>query len=184
MRENFYIFLDIDGVLWDWPNRISEIKAGNIEMGGAIEEFKPESVSALNVLINSLGTKYDVTLVISSTWRVDMAKTIVALENNNLTQVKKIEATKLSTHRIRGLEIKEYLKDKPNKDNYCVLDDEVSDIKTFLNQDKIIKTDMFKKALTIEQTHDFLHKIGIEPHQTALSEPKEEEKQAEQELEV
>jgi hypothetical protein len=171
MRENFYIFLDIDGVLWDWPNRISEIEAGNIKKGGIIKEFKPESVSALNVLINSLGKKYDVTLVISSTWRADMAETIVALEKNNLTQVKKIEATRLRTNRIRGVEIKEYLQDKPDKYNYLIIDDEVSDIKAFMGEDKIIKTDMFKKALSMEQVHDFLHKIGVVPIQPALPEP-------------
>jgi hypothetical protein len=182
MRENFYIFLDIDGVLWDWPDRINQIEAGNIEKGGLIEDFKPESVSACNVLIHSLGAKYDVTLIISSSWRKDMADTIVALEKNNLTQVRKIEATRLSSDRIRGLEIKEYLKDKPNKDNYLILDDEVSDIlddettkiKTFIDKNKVIKTDMFKKALTIEQVHDFLHKVGLQPIQTALPEPKKQ----------
>ena len=182
MRENFYIFLDIDGVLWDWPDRISEIEAGNIKKGGLIKDFKPESVSACNVLIHSLGAKYDVTLIISSDWRKDMAETIVALEKNNLTQVRKIEASRLSSGRIRGLEIKEYLQDKPNKDNYLILDDEVSDIlddetseiKTFIDKDKVIKTDMFKKALTIEQVHDFLHKVGVQPIQTALPEPKKQ----------
>lgn len=31
MKEYFYIFLDIDGVLWDWPQRIDDIKNGKVK---------------------------------------------------------------------------------------------------------------------------------------------------------
>ena len=49
--KNFYIFLDIDGVMYDWDWIIAETNAGKMTRGEAIKKFKPESVNALNYLI-------------------------------------------------------------------------------------------------------------------------------------
>ena len=50
MRENFYIFLDIDGVMYDWDY----MKKNNIHNFGVVNTFSPESVEALNYLMEKL----------------------------------------------------------------------------------------------------------------------------------
>ena len=77
-RENFYLFLDVDGVLWDWKWRIEMIKEGKIKKGGLITNFNPKSVHALNTLIEYLNENYNCKIVISSTWRFrkNMTKSI------------------------------------------------------------------------------------------------------------
>ena len=67
--KKFYLFLDIDGVLWDWAYLKKEIAEGRIKKGGIAGNFKPESINSLNYLIRRLSEKYDVKLVISSSWR-------------------------------------------------------------------------------------------------------------------
>ena len=80
--KNFYIFLDIDGVL----NDIEHIK--KVHMSGIKENatkiFNPESVLALNNLINYLSQNFNVNLVISSTWRKNMESTLHYLNKNNI----------------------------------------------------------------------------------------------------
>lgn len=175
MRKNFYVFLDIDGVLWDWPFIKEEVAKGNLEKGclekqDGIFAFKPESVSALKTLLEILMETYDVNLVISSSWRSDMAQTINTLIKYDLFNVKKIEATRLTTHRIRGLEIKEYLKDKPDNDNYCIIDDEISDIISFVKKDSVIKTSLFDGALNIDQVKVHLEKLGLSKNENKMQE--------------
>ena len=77
--EKFYIFLDIDGVLYDWVFIKNEINQGRIKMGGLIRHFNPQSIYALNYLIDGLNKLYDVNLVISCilihTYRVNHGQT-------------------------------------------------------------------------------------------------------------
>jgi len=63
VMKNFYIFLDIDGVIYDWDFIIAETNAGRIKRGEFIKKFKPESIRALNYLIKGLEEHYDVRLV-------------------------------------------------------------------------------------------------------------------------
>ena len=80
--ENFYIFLDIDGVLYDWVFVKQQIAMKKQKKGGIIKTFNPESISALNMLIFELEKKYNVNLVISSTWRHDLGYAINVLYAN------------------------------------------------------------------------------------------------------
>ena len=80
--KKFYVFLDIDGVLWDWEWRKAEIEKQTIKKGGLIKDFKPESMEALNALLEKIGEKYDSQLVISSTWRIHMDVLSQALSDN------------------------------------------------------------------------------------------------------
>lgn len=125
--ENFYIFLDIDGVL----NDLDTIKRNYFNgIKDTTHTFNPESVSALNNLFDYLSKKYDVTLVISSVWRINMKETLMHFENNkiDLSNVKKIDKTgyyydALGKNR-RDREIKNYLKEHNEKVNYVAIDDE------------------------------------------------------------
>lgn len=175
MKENFYIFLDIDGVLWDWAFIKEQVKKGIIKQGAPITSFKPESIDALNFLIKSLYEQYKVNLVLSSSWQTtDMAKAISALFNSNLEVVGKIEATRNTTHKIRGVEIKEYLNGTNNNQNYVVIDDETSDIKAFVDIKKIIKTNLQNAALNLGQVKKFLINLKENKQKNLYEETNEE----------
>ena len=157
--KNFYVFLDIDGVLYDWEYLISEIKNGRMKKGKLIRKFKPESMEALNLLLRKLEKNYNVSLVISSTWRRDMPFAIETLKANGLEYDKEFTRTPFSNPAQRGKQILEYLSDKENFD-FLIIDDEMFDFKKFFCKDKIIKCDMFHSALSITMVSDFLSKVS------------------------
>ena len=160
MKKQFYIFLDIDGVLWSAPYIIREIDRGNIKRG-LIKDLEPKCVDALNYFIKCLDKVYDVRLVISSSWRYHMESTIKTLKKYGLEYSKEIDRTIISKDTSkRGLEIKEYLS---NKDNYefVIIDDEMFDYNKEFNIDNIIKTDLYKDALTLELVKNHLNKIKL-----------------------
>ncbi len=153
--ERFYIFLDIDGVLYDMPFLINSVKQGQIS--GLHKKFKPESMQALNTLIKVLNQCYNVELVISSTWRANLEKTIKTLYENGLEYASQIQRTELKLNPFnRGIEIKNYLKDKPNNNNFVILDDEWFDFKKHFDIKNIIKTSMWKGSLSCMQVNNFL----------------------------
>lgn len=158
MKE-FYIFLDIDGVLWDWPYLKKGINEGRIKRGGIIEDLKPESIEALNYLIEKLSIKYDVKLVISSSWRFNMERTLEIIKKAGLNYNKPIDRT-IINFQSRGIQIKEYLKDKVNYD-YVIIDDEDFDFNEHFQKEKIIKTDVMKGALSIKLVDNFLNNNNI-----------------------
>ena len=153
--ENFYIFLDIDGVLYDWNYLISN----NIKNPGIIKTFNPESIKALNYLIEKLSLNYNVALVISSTWRRDMGETVRTLIKNGLkTNLRKIFNTPITYHpNCRGLEILQFLENKKDNKNFVIIDDELFDFLKHFPMQKIIKTDMFKESLNINMVERFLN---------------------------
>ena len=158
MKEKFYVFLDIDGVLYDWPFINSQKRKG-----GAIKEFKPESMQALNYLIENLEKKYDVELVLSSTWRYDLPKAKYTLKANGLKYNKEILPTIISPNPSeRGREIWYFLtyqgKDSKTFKNFVILDDEDFDYHKIFEKDNIIKTSIYDGALSLKQVKDFLQK--------------------------
>ena len=155
MKKKFYVFLDIDGVLYDW-NYIKSL--GPEHWGGVIVDFDPKSIEALNYLIAQLKKEYDVELVISSTWRSNMERTMQILINHGLkTEDLFISRTRNSTNpRYRGREIMDYLENKRDKENYVIIDDETFDFKEYFHDTRIIKTDIFISGLKREMVDIFL----------------------------
>ncbi|MBE7082682.1 MAG: hypothetical protein E7378_03310 [Clostridiales bacterium] len=160
MQKKFYIFLDIDGVLYDWDYIFAETEAGRMERGEFIKKFKPESMNALNFLIKKLACCYDVKLVISSTWRANLPYAIKTLKNNGLIYSDKIERTPIYDPAKRGEQILDYLSDKTNYE-FVIIDDEMFDFKKFFSQEKIIKCEMFHSALDMAKVNNFLHKLNL-----------------------
>ncbi len=149
-REKFYIFLDIDGVLWDWSWRLNATREGKIFNRLQIEQFNPESVKALNFLTYSLEKKYDCSLVISSSWRINMEKTIKILRKNNINYNGKILATPISKDpRNRGDEIYNIIK-KDKVKNFVIIDDESFNFNKYFEQKNIIKTNLTSGSLTMD----------------------------------
>ncbi|PKK95935.1 MAG: hypothetical protein CVV59_01100 [Tenericutes bacterium HGW-Tenericutes-4] len=160
MRKNFYVFLNIDAVLLDPSLNILNSEKSNAK-NGATMQFNTVCVEALKFLFEELTKHYDVNLVISSDWKSDMAQVISALYEHDLMAVKKVEATRNSSFNIRGLEIKDYLKDKEDKENFLIIDNETTDIVSFVNKDKILKTVSNKDVLNKKQIENYLVKLGL-----------------------
>lgn len=157
-KENFYVFLDIDGVLWDWPWRLEQIKAGNFNHGCAINSFNPLSVQALNTLMHFLSNYYDCELVISSSWRRAMNFTIKNLKKNNVNMPQKIARTSTTNSPIgRGERISSYLQGNRNKDNFIILDDQERDFDKFFSPEKIIKTNIYSKSLRLSHIEQWIN---------------------------
>lgn len=165
--KQFYIFLDIDGVLWDWQWRVKQIKNGKILRGTNITQFNPESVYALNILISELNKTYSCSLVISSTWRTFMDITKQTLIKNNVKLPKEVLRTNVPISQNRGVEILNFLNAHPT-DNYIIIDDETKDIEKYFPQEKIIKTNIKNKSLRLSQVKKMLESINeqsFEPEQ-------------------
>jgi hypothetical protein len=120
------IFLDIDGVL---NSLRSAIRYGNFD------HFSREAVKALNILTDATGAK----LVISSTWRIARKDYIDVLRANGVMG-EIIGATPNLSHDqngvcvgvIRGFEIKVWLEDHPDVEDFIILDDD-NDMGELLN---------------------------------------------------
>lgn len=153
--KNFYLFLDIDGVLYDWDYIIAEVNAGRMKRGAFIRKFKPESMNALNYLIEELQKRYFVQLVISSTWRGNLEFTTKTLKENGLQYNLDLHATPITDPIERGKQILMYLSDKTNYD-FLIIDDENFDFNKYFNPNKIIKTEMFHNALSLKQVKRYL----------------------------
>lgn len=154
--KNFYIFLDIDGVLFDWKFLKQNIIEGKIKPGGIIKNFNPNSIKALNTLIERLNNNYNVNLVISSTWRHDLGYAVNILYANGLKYDFEIFATPISvTPNKRGKEILEFLKDKADYD-FVIIDDEMFDYAEHFSKNKIIKTNMQNDSLNINHVNKYL----------------------------
>jgi len=148
MKDKYYIFLDIDGVLWDWKYRIAAIKDGKIPKGGLISSFNPDSIDALNNLIALLDKNFDPELVISSTWRENMFNAKKVLFMNGLNFDKPINSTPRHLNPLfRGKEILEYLESVGKTENYVVLDDGTFDFASTLKKENIIKTNIANGSL-------------------------------------
>ena len=157
-KEKFYLFLDIDGVLWDWPWRLSEIKRGNIKDGSLITHFHPESVSALNSLIAYINKQYDCNLVISSSWRRLFSTTISTLNKNKVALPTSVDSTPFAhfPHK-RGKEIQTYLKGKENNSNFLIIDDKHHDFDKFFSPESIIKTSIYDESLRHHHVQNWIH---------------------------
>lgn len=154
--KTFYLFLDIDGVLWDWPYLKKEIDEGRVQRGGIIEKLKPESIKSLNFLIEKLSNEYDVKLVISSSWRYDMDRTLKILKEAGLNYNKEVDRTVINFE-TRGIQIKKYLKGKQDY-KFVIIDDEYHDFRKLFKKENIIKTDVMEGALSITMVEEYLNR--------------------------
>ncbi len=202
MKERFYVFLDIDGTLWD-RHFLREKKNYYISLN-------PESVSALEVLLESIKNKYNLEFVITSRRRLDWWECMDFLQfngfdvykyNPNRTQVDRVQTP-------RGVKIAEYMfncekgidqtkpkhfsklfmKRKTKKvtaqlsNNFVVLDDDMKPLRDYIPRENIIRTDNQNRSLDLEMVEEFLKSRGIEvvkkesEEEVTIQEKKTEEK--------
>ena len=155
MKEKFYIFLDIDGVLWDWNYRMSEIIEKEKNPSRIISEFNPQSVNALSYLVSKISKNYDCSIVISSTWRNDMAHTEKVLKSSGLIYKKPFLSTPITNEPGKRGEKEILPMTKRLNGNFLIIDDEYFDFKKFFPEEKIIKTNINFGSLKPEQVIDW-----------------------------
>ena len=158
MKKDFYVFLDIDGVLWDWKFIREQVEQGKLKRGGLIDTFNPQSIRAIDNLLYGLEKQYNVQLVLSSTWRYEMRTAIKTLKRNGFEHYDQMDTTPISrTPEHRGLEILKYLEDKQKPYDFVVIDDEMYDFADCFNLSHLIKTNMLNASLSQEQVDVFLN---------------------------
>ena len=160
MREDFYIFLDIDGVMFDWKYRLSSGK----KLGGVIKDFNPESVKSLNFLCNTLSEQFNTNVVITSTWKHHW-ESLLEVFNANGVDLSRVNLDKTITRenpKYRGREIVEYLGKDYSNANFVIIDDEMFDYKKYFVGTDIIKTNMQDGSLNMDMVTAFLNFKGID----------------------
>ena len=116
------IFLDIDGVLNCQVFFEKRVKSTPIDKA---DFYKSQLCTERIEWLNSLCSKNDAVVVISSTWRKN--KTVEQLQeilNNSGATFKIIGKTGQNDTRIRGVEIAQYLWSLPTKYEYVIIDDD------------------------------------------------------------
>ncbi len=124
------IFLDVDGVLNsdEYFDSVSDSDDDSIE-----NEIDMDKIKLLKEAVNLT----DAQVVLSSSWRYTRkAQSLreLLIENGIVTDVTPFLQNK------RGLEIKSWLKNNPNVDDFVILDDEVFDSYDDFLLSKLIKT--------------------------------------------
>lgn len=159
MREKFYIFLDIDGVFWDYKWLKEEINAGRIQKGGVIRYFNPKSVEAFNYLLEKLSINFDIEIVITSTYRSDMQQLMEMFlwYKLNLKHVSNIIPLKNLSMR-RDAEILAFIKEN-RVNNYLIIDDDDNNSANLFKKENIIKTNIYNCSLSLKLVKNALKSL-------------------------
>lgn len=174
MREQYFVFLDIDGTLIDF--KYGQYIRGPFFNFGENTILNPESIDALNLLLESLEQKYDTRLIITSGRRNNLVSCVKNLYENGLNYEKAITCTPLTPER-RGQKIidcmmtssfPKYPKLQKLVDfilrryadngykNYVVLENDASKIRYEIPPARRIMTNAKNKALQPEQVVKYL----------------------------
>ena len=157
--KDFFIYLDIDGVLnnYDWIKLFSDENSNFAKKNDKYIDLR--CIKALNNLMKTLKDNgYNLVVIISSAWRVDMPDTIERLLKSGLNKPKFFGKTVFDKDRHRGKEIFEHTSSFGlNENEFVIIDDEVISIKEYFNEKNIIKTSgIFNFGLTQENVDIFL----------------------------
>lgn len=168
MGKLFYIFLDIDGVFWDYTWLKKEIDAGRIKRGGVVQKFNPKSVEAFNYLLSELDKSYEPIIVISSAYRNNMEKLRELFSKFEIkTQaIKEIIALKTLNFN-RDEEIFDFIQENDVK-NYLIIDDDNLNEKKLFKNKNIIKTNIFDNSLNLKLVKDALKHIKISENEEEM----------------
>lgn len=155
-KQKFYIFLDFDGVLNDIENMPYLWKLGGFFVDDKDKDtFNPESIAALNYLIETLKSEYDVNLVLSTTWRRWFEKAKSVLKNNGLEYCGEIDKTPKMFLKKRAFEIMAYLQGKNEDHNFVVIDDK-SHLPKYFKDSNSIKTNIVNGSLNMSNMLNYI----------------------------
>ncbi len=160
IKQPFYIFFDVDGVLnkeSDWINKF-KIDENCVKVFSEILELFENPIC-----------------IISSTWRAGISNNGNAIQYDHLEQILdkyyiKISGSTPISHKSRDAEILYYLRKYCNNtENYIILDDDKS---LFINQDINLYLTNYKTGLIQEDINHIKHQIY---HQKQKNEDNERE---------
>jgi hypothetical protein len=159
-KDNFYVFLDFDGVLYD----IEYLIMNKIKKNEKLFRYAPDSIETLNKLFSQLSTKYNPHLVISSFWRMKFPMTVKLLKDHGFNIVGvPLMKTKISNKPMkRGLEIKGFLEEHDNSENFIIIDDTSFDYAQHFPKEKIVKTHILNDRLTEDKLDTALTLYGFD----------------------
>lgn len=175
-KENYYVFLDIDGTLWDAKYAYG-IYGGNFNYV-SYPRLKKDSINAVNLLLRSLEEKFDTKLVITSRRREDMNDCIEYLQKYGLKYDKPILCLPFGKT-YRGARIIGYMQEQNDKpehlsrpqnllskllnafiikgsQNYVVLEDDFKLIKNSIPSRRLIFSNHQRKSITTKQVESYL----------------------------
>ena len=175
-KQPYYIFLDIDGTLWD--AKFATSIHGYCYYNQTHPKLKQDSINALNVLLSSIENNFDSKLVITSRRRKNLQDCLNYLTENGLVYDKPIYATKVGNSS-RGEKIVDYMVSEgmtpftfptlsnivqkmlfnfKNNDfkNYVVLEDEKNLIKNQIPPARTIMANHDSRSLTTKQVVSYL----------------------------
>lgn len=184
-KQPYYVFMDIDGTLWDVPHAMA--KHGPFLKVIDFPTLKPSSVAAINLLLETLEERFDTRLVITSRHRENMVACVHNLEFNGFKYNKPIYCTPYIPGP-RGQKIVDFMTEqgekpftyptlnnlfsrilytkKDNNDfkNYVVIDDKKSAIAKQIPPERRIITNLKKESLTHDQVINYLLQNKIPVH--------------------
>jgi len=154
--DKFFVFLDIDGTLWDWKY----IKSLPYKTHGIIKQYNPESIRALNHLLNILSKSYNPELVVTSSLRKNMVELLDDLISQGLDiNIRGLEIGStifdVVANKSRAQEILVYAKNTLS-DNFVIIDDDGFDYADHFPSNRIIKPNIFKGSLSKEMVDEFV----------------------------
>lgn len=160
MKDNFYIFLDIDGVL----NHVRWFKKcllENLEKKGFHLFFCPANIENLNVLLNYYKSKnFKTQIILTSTWRLtdkDYETCKNMLIKYGLNYQDEFDRTDLKPRGIRGRQIKNYMYEHNINKNFVIIDDKTKYLKDyFFKKDLIVSSGLFAHGLTRENVENYI----------------------------
>lgn len=181
-KEPYYVFLDIDGTLWD--AKFNYPRYG-FQMNYVAEPvLKPESIEAVNLLLRSLEQDFDTRLIITSHRRENLSKCVSYLMDNGLEYHKSIYATKYPSVINRGNGIVDFMEERGEKplkyrtitnafaklvynvfgedfERYVVLEDVKSKIKDAIPPARRIMANHDKRSISISQVEKYLKRNNL-----------------------
>lgn len=153
-----YIFLDVDGVLNNEKyTKKCYNKNGKKSFWCENVPFDPKCLKRLAKIVKKTKAK----IILTSTWRLDM-KSMAVLEARIAEYGLRISGETENINHIRGLEIKEWLENNDfnwNTDDFIVLDDEVNDITSYINELNVIEINQYY-GITWSDMVDSIIRLG------------------------
>ena len=155
-KEDYYIFLDFDGVLNDIKSIPALYKLGGIFVNKKdTKVFSQDSIHALNSLISTLSHRYNPIIVLTTFWRHDMEKAKSILFANGLQFDGEIDSIPFLSYKSRLSLIVDYIRNYDSKDNYLIIDD-IPSITKYILEKNLIKTNILSGALNISQAMNYV----------------------------
>lgn len=177
MKEKFYVFLDIDGTLWDY----SFLRKTN----SLIYKLNPDSVDAINRLIKKIDEKFDCELVITSQRRKDWDECKNFLLSSGLKYDKELKRIKVNDKKPRGIKIAEYMENdlkgrefvnhknfnpivatiktrviaKKMSQNFVVIDDNMNPLIGLIPYKNIVKTDINYESFNMAMANRIINQF-------------------------